>query len=213
MQRWMAKSLKRKLSLFLLLALSLPLVSTGFVSYQIAASITEKNAKEAGLNTLKQIKDKLEFVIQDVENMSIYLIGEKEIQFYLSNNEDDVVRYSLIIGTLTNLAFSKKYISNITITPHNGKPSLSNSTILQTELPALLEQNEAVYRNQPKWWSPLYENQTTDGLKRVVSLVRNVRNIYTFREMGRLSISLDQQELGRFLQEAGWEPRGQVLLL
>ncbi|MFK7696686.1 sensor histidine kinase, partial [Paenibacillus sp. HJGM_3] len=25
--------------------------------------------------------------------------------------------------------------------------------------------------------------------------------------------SLDQQELGRFLQEAGWEPRGQVLLL
>ncbi|MDF2669268.1 MAG: integral rane sensor signal transduction histidine kinase, partial [Paenibacillus sp.] len=163
MKRWLGKSLKRKLTLFLLFVLLLPLVCTGVISYQIATSVTEEKAKQSGMNTLKQIKDKLAFVIQDVENMSIFLIGEKDIQLYLSNDVEDVARYSLIIGTLTNLAFSKKYISNITITPKNGNPELSNSTILKSGLLPLLEHNEDVYRSKPKWWSSLYENQTTEG--------------------------------------------------
>ncbi len=213
MRRWLGKSLKRKLTLFLLFVLLLPLLGTGVISYQIATSVTEEKAKQAGMNTLKQIKDKLAFVIQDVENMSIFLIGEKDIQLYLSNEVEDVARYSLIIGTLTNLAFSKKYISNITITPKNGNPELSNSTILESGLLPLLEQNEEVYRSKPRWWSSLYENKTTEGVKRVISLVRPVRNFYTFQENGRLSISLDQTEMEHFIKEAGWEPSGHVLLL
>lgn len=77
MRRWFAKSLKRKLSLIILLAVVLPLLTMGIVSYRIATSVTEDKAKQAGMNTLKQITDKLDFVIQDVENMSIFLIGQK----------------------------------------------------------------------------------------------------------------------------------------
>ncbi|WP_256761062.1 sensor histidine kinase [Cohnella sp. WQ 127256] len=213
MRRWLANSLKRKLSLLLLCAILLPLLSTGVVSYQMATSVTEDKAKESGMNTLKQIKEKLEFVIQDVENMSIFLIGEKDIQLYLDNDEEDVTRYSLIIGTLTNLAFSKKYISNITIIPKNGNPELSNSTILQSGLKPLLEQHKVDYRNAKKWWTSLYENKTTEGIKRVVSVVRPIRNFYNFKEMGSLSISVDQKEIARFINEAGWESSGYVLLL
>ncbi|TVY03017.1 cache domain-containing sensor histidine kinase [Cohnella terricola] len=213
MRRWLANSLKRKLTLLLLFAILLPLLFAGVVSYQMAASVTEEKAKQSGMNTLNQIKDKIEFVVQDVENMSIFLIGEKDIQLYLNNEREDIARYSLIIGTLTNLAFSKKYISNITIKPKNGNPELSNSTILQSGLPPLLEKIKMDYRKTPKRWTSLYENQTTEGLKRVISLVRPVRNFYNFKEMGWISVSLDQKEIERFIDAAGWEKSGYVLLL
>ncbi|MFC4598687.1 cache domain-containing sensor histidine kinase [Cohnella hongkongensis] len=213
MRRWFANSLKRKLTLLLVFAILLPMLITGVVSYRIAASVTEEKAKQSGMNTLKQIKDKLEFVIQDVENMSIFLIGEKDIQLYLDNETEDVTRYSLIIGTLTNLAFSKKYISNITIKPLNGKPELSNSTILESGLPPLLEQFKMDYRTTSKWWTSLYANRTNEGVKQVISIVRPIRNFYNFREIGWIAVSLDQKEIERFINEAAWERSGYVLLL
>ncbi len=213
MRRWLAKSLKRKLTLLLVFAILVPMLITGIVSYRIAASVTEEKAKQSGMNTLKQVKDKLEFVIQDVENMSIFLIGEKDIQLYLDNKTEDVTRYSLIIGTLTNLAFSKKYISNITIKPLDGKPELSNSTILESGLPPLLEQFKMDYRKTSKWWTSLYTNYTNEGVKQVVSIVRPIRNFYNFREIGWISVSLDQKEIERFINEAAWEKSGYVLLL
>ncbi len=213
MRRWLAKSLKRKLTLLLVFAILVPMLITGIVSYRIAASVTEEKAKQSGMNTLKQVKDKLEFVIQDVENMSIFLIGEKDIQLYLDNKTEDVTRYSLIIGTLTNLAFSKKYISNITIKPLDGKPELSNSTILESGLPPLLEQFKMDYRKTSKWWTSLYTNYTNEGIKQVVSIVRPIRNFYNFREIGWISVSLDQKEIERFINEAAWEKSGYVLLL
>lgn len=108
MRRWFGKSLKRKLSLLLLVAIVLPLLLTGMVSYQIASAITADKAKQSGMNTLRQIAGKLEFIAQDVENMSIFLIGQRDIQAYLDSEQDDAVRYTMNVGFLTNLAFSKK---------------------------------------------------------------------------------------------------------
>jgi two-component system sensor histidine kinase YesM len=213
MIRWFAKSLNRKLSLLVLPAILFPLLSTGVVSYQIASSVSEEKAKQAGENTLKQITDKLAFIIQDIENMSLFLIGQTDIQLYLDSDVSDVNRYSLIIGTLTNLAYSKKYISNITITPNNKNPELSTTTILSSGLTPLLQNNKNSYPNGSRWWTSLYENETTDGLKQVISLVRLIRNTSNFKEMGTLSISLDQTQIASYLTEAGWESSGFVLLL
>ncbi|ULL18455.1 HAMP domain-containing protein [Paenibacillus sp. H1-7] len=213
MKRWFGKSLKRKLSMLLLFAILLPLVLTGVASYQIAISLTEEKAKQSGMNTLRQIADKLEFIIQDAENMSLFLIGQRDIQAYLDDEQEDVVRFTLNVGFLTNLAFSKKYISNITITHDKGKPPLSNTTVLKSGLPEVLKANEQAYRSSTRWWSPLYENQTTEGLKRVVSLVRPVRSINNFKPLGMVSISVDEAEISRYLTGAGWEKTGFVLLL
>jgi two-component system sensor histidine kinase YesM len=213
LKHWLAKSLKRKLSLLVLLAILLPLLLTGIVSYIIATSVSEEKAKQAGENTLRQISDKLEFIIQDVENISIFLIGESDIQQYLDNYNTDMTRFTLNSGMLMNLAYSKKYISNITITPNNKKPELSTTTILHSGLPPLLQQNKDAYRNGSRWWTPLYENQTIEGRKQVFSLVRLIRNTSTFKEMGTLSISLDKEQIATYLTQAGWEKSGFLLLL
>lgn len=213
MNRWFGKSIKRKLSLLVLLAILLPLLLTGVASYRIAISITEEQAKQSGMNTLRQIGDKLDFIIQDVENMSLFLIGQRDIQAYMDDEQEDVVRFTLNVGFLTNLAFSKKYISNITITHDKGKPPLSNTTVLRSGLAEVLRQNEQEYRSSTRWWSPLYENQTTEGLKKVISLVRPVRSTFNFKPLGMISISVDESEIARYLTEAGWEKSGFVLLL
>lgn len=213
MRQWLSKSLKRKLSLLLLVAIIFPLLATGVVSYVIASSVTEEKEKLTGLNTLREIADKLDFIVEDVENMSLFLIGQSDIQTYLDQDTQDISRFSLNIGFLTNLAFSKTYIANITITSSKGHPPLSNTAILRTPLPELLEQHGDVYEAKPKWWSPTYEVMTSDGLKRVISLVRPVRSIDHYQTLGLLAISIDEAQIRKSLADANWEERGAILLL
>lgn len=213
MKRWFAKSLNRKLTLLILFAVVLPLLTMGTVSYWIATSVTEDKAKQSGMNTLKQMTDKLDFVIQDVENMSIFLIGQKDVQSYLGKEESDINLYSQLIGTLWNLSYAKDYIANITITPKNSNPVLFTTTITNSGLAPLLQQYESVYKSAPKWWSPLYEIKTSDGLKKVISLIRPIRDFSLFKTLGTLSFSLDQAEIEHYLTEAGWESSGFVVLV
>ncbi|CAN7751431.1 cache domain-containing sensor histidine kinase [Paenibacillus sp. LjRoot56] len=213
MKRWFAKSLNRKLSLLILFAVVLPLLTMGTVSYRIATSVTEDKAKQAGMNTLKQMTDKLDFVIQDVENMSIFLIGQRDVQSYLGKEESDINLYSQLIGTLWNLSYSKKYIANITITPKNSNPVLYTTTITNSGLAPLLQQYETTNKSAPKWWSPLYDIQTSDGLRKVISLVRPIRDFSLFKTLGTLSFSLDQSEIEHYLTDAGWETSGFVVLV
>ncbi|NOU67558.1 HAMP domain-containing protein [Paenibacillus sp. LMG 31461] len=213
MKRWFAKSLNRKLSLLILFAVVLPLLTMGTVSYRIATSVTEDKAKQAGMNTLKQVTDKLDFVIQDVENMSIFLIGQKDVQSYLGKEESDINLYSQLVGTLWNLSYSKKYIANITIIPKNSNPALFTTTITNSGLAPLLQQYETTNKSAPKWWSPLYDIQTSDGLRKVISLVRPIRDFSLFKTLGTLSFSLDQSEIEHYLTEAGWETSGFVVLV
>jgi two-component system, sensor histidine kinase YesM len=210
MKRWLDKSLKSKLLLLLLIAVILPLLATGVVSYRMASSVTEEKEKLSGMNTLRQINDKIDFVIRDVENMSIFLIGQKDIQTYLSNDYEDPNSYFLNVGFLSNLAFSKKYISNITLTSSKNYSPLSNTTIFESGLTNLSHKEN---RANSKWWTPLYENSTADGLKRVISLVRPIRSLNTFEHLGSLTISIDEKEIRSYLTDSGWEPKGYVLLV
>jgi two-component system sensor histidine kinase YesM len=214
MRRWLAKSLQRKMSLLLLVAVVLPLLATGVVSYRIASTLTEEKEKQSGINTLRQVADRLEFMVRDVENMSVFIIGEKDVQQYLSNESADISLYSQNIGFLTNLVFSKPYISNITIMPSNDFPALSNTTIVHSGLGKELERKQELVAGKNKWWTSLYENQTSaDGLKRVVSLVRPIRSLDKFQPLGSLSISLDEAEMRKVMLDAGWEKQGFVMLV
>lgn len=214
MRRWLAKSLQRKLSLLLLIAVVLPLLATGVVSYRIASSLTEEKEKQSGMNMLRQMGDRLDFMVRDVESMSVFIIGEKDIQQYLDNERADITLFANNIGFLTNLVFSKPYISNVTITPTNDFPVLSNTTIVHSGLTKQLEERQELMAGRTKGWTSLYENQTSaDGLKRVVSLVRPIRSLSKFQMLGVLSISLDEAEMRKIIKGSGWEKTGFVMIV
>ncbi|WP_409342739.1 sensor histidine kinase [Paenibacillus sp. MBLB4367] len=210
---WVGKSLKRKLSFLLLGSILLPLLLLGFVSYRIAASVTEEKAKESGMNTLRQLETNLQFMIQDVENMSIFLIGQRDFQRYLNGDEPNAVNSTLLIAFLSNLVFSKNYISDITIFPKDGSAPLSNMTIFQSGLHKALQQNPQLYEGKERAWTTPYENITASGLKRVVSLYRPIRNYNTFGEIGKVAISIDLDAVSKNLRELRLVGGGTVLLL
>ncbi|MCR8642489.1 sensor histidine kinase [Paenibacillus sp. N1-5-1-14] len=212
MKRWLGKSLKRKLSFMLLVIILIPLLSLGFVSYLIAAAVTEDKAKQSGMNMLRQINTNFEFIVQDVENMSLFLIGQDNIQQYLSGAEVTAKKQNEINGFLTNLAFSKTYISNITIRPLQGEP-FTNTAILQSNLKLITDTQPDYFQAHSKWWSSLYENNTPMGVKKVISLVRPIRNMNTFHEMGMLIISIDQQELTKYLMKSEMDEGSFIALL
>ncbi|WP_042170583.1 cache domain-containing sensor histidine kinase [Paenibacillus gorillae] len=210
--RWISSSLKRKLSFLLLLSVLIPLLALGLFSYDMAATATEQKAKQSGLSILSQTATNLEFIVQDIENISIFIIGQKDIQQYLSNRGDDAVKQTQMIEFLSNLVFSKSYISDITIYPMYQSHLLSNTTIFKTELPALSGQDGQSFQASEKWWSARYETTTAAGTKQVISLVRPIRSINSFKQIGTLVISVDEKALSKILDQAGMPGGGSVVL-
>ncbi|MBD2844076.1 sensor histidine kinase [Paenibacillus sp. IB182496] len=191
----------------------IPLLALGFFAYRTASGISEEKAKQSGLNTLRQLEIQMGLMIEDIENMSVFLIGNDEIQRYLVS-EDELVPQTAIVGFLTNLAFSKKYIANIVIDADNGKPSIAQTAILDTGKRDISDTQPDYYATHAKWWSSLYEDRTTGGVKRVISLVRPIGStIDTFRRVGKLTISLNQETLEELLLRSELENGGYVLLL
>src|SRR4029453_2903316 len=111
--RWISSSLKRKLSFLLLLSVLIPLLALGLFPYNIASTATEEKAKQSGTSILRQTGTNLEFIVQDIENMSLFLIGQKDVQQYLSSSSENAVKQTQMIEFLSNLVFSKAYISDI----------------------------------------------------------------------------------------------------
>lgn len=211
MLRWLTRSLHRKLTFVLVIATMVPVILLGMVSYHTASTITEEKAKLTGVNTLRQVNAIIETMVQDVENMSVFLIGQQEVQSYLTRERSGASEYLRMIGFLTNLAFSKPYISDIRIIPFNGNPELTNTTILQSTLFQQVHTEPEFWHKNTKWWSPPLTTATSSGIKQTVSLVRPIRDMNTFKTIGMLSIGIDTAVIAQRLRDAAVD--GAVMLV
>ncbi|OBZ08577.1 sensor histidine kinase [Bacillus sp. FJAT-26390] len=210
--RWISSSLKRKLSFLLLLSVLIPLLALGLFAYNMAATATEEKAKQSGTSILRQTGTNLEFIVQDIENMSLFLIGQKDVQQYLSSTSENAVKQTQMIEFLSNLVFSKAYISDITIYPQNQSHPVSNTTIFETGLAELTGQDVQHYQSKVKWWTSRYETNTAAGVKQVISLVRPIRSLNSFKQIGTLVISLNEKAVAQLLMQAGIPAGGYVVL-
>lgn len=210
--RWISSSLKRKLSFLLLLSVLIPLLALGLFAYNMAATATEEKAKQSGTSILRQTGTNLEFIVQDIENMSLFLIGQKDVQQYLSSTSENAVKQTQMIEFLSNLVFSKAYISDITIYPLNPSHPVSNTTIFETGLAELTGQDVRHFQSSVKWWTSRYETDTAAGVKQVISLVRPIRSLNSFKQIGTLVISLNEEAVAQLLKQAGIPAGGYVVL-
>lgn len=208
---WLTSSLRRKLSFIMLISTLVPLLSFAVFTYMISSDITEEKTKQAGIDTLKQMEANLRFVVSDLENMSISLIGQSDIQEYLNHEDDNEIIRSRILAFMTNLASAKTYISNITIYPYSPFAYLSTATIYENGLHEQLDIRQ-VHR---KMWSSTYTLIDYAGNHQVFTYIRPIRSIYAYQEIiGWLSISLDEEVLSKYWSEPNLgDGLGQVALL
>ncbi|WP_372663348.1 sensor histidine kinase [Cohnella sp.] len=210
---WLGKSLKHKLSLLVIIAVMVPLLSLGLFSYKIAERLTEEKAKISGMNTLRQLETYMENMVNDAENMSLFLIGSSEVQNYLKTPDSDLLKQTSIIGFLTNLAFSKAYIANIVIEPINGKDPISSKSINSTGFVDITETDFNYYSTHANWWSSVYSQWTSVGVQKVITMARPIRSTDKYKEIGKLRISLNQGMIAKHIRQSALERTGFVLLL
>lgn len=210
MLRWIGHSLQRKLSVIILAATLIPLLSLGVFAYLISSRITEENTKQSGIDTLAQMQGNLRFILEDVNHLSIFLIGEREVQQYLRTSGGDENARTRIQGFLSNLVVSKPYVSHITIYPANGDVPISTMTLYESELDKQLDIRQVT----EKRWTGLYSIVNYAGRQNVFSFIRPLRGIGDYRPLGWVSITLDEQAVSRY-----WKPgrlgegQGRIALL
>jgi two-component system sensor histidine kinase YesM len=210
MVQWMNSSLRAKLSIIMLISTMVPLLSFGAFTYVISSNVTEAKMKQSGINTLGQMESKLEFVLNDIESMSIFLIGQNDIQRYLKSPQEDKQTRTRILNSMANLASSKPYISNILLYPNSQEIPLSTATIYESDLKEQID----VFQVKEKTWTGLYNMVDYAGEHKILTFIRPMRSIYTFKNIGWLLISLDEEVLAQNWSEPKLgEGRGQVALL
>jgi len=194
MRRWLGLSLGRKLSFIMLITTLIPLVFLGGFAYRISSGITEEKAEQSGIDTLRQMDANLRFMLQDVENLSITLIGQSDIQQYVNRPDADFASQTRILGLMANLVSSKDYISNVTIYPANANPVLSTAAIYSSDL----EEQVMIREVGTKLWTELYTVEKYNGKSKVLSFIRPLRSVNNYQTMGWLVISLDERAISRY---------------
>ncbi|MGP4040856.1 sensor histidine kinase [Gracilibacillus sp. D59] len=207
MKRWFRSSLQNQLTVFMLLAVLLPICLLGGFSYFTAVHLSKERATISSQSSLKQLETSLEFIINDVNNMSIFLIGNQTIQRYLKEGEASVGQRRDIYGFISNLTMSKPYIANIIIKPLNDNEDISTYPILKDS------DGSTDYSSNDKWASTRYFSQTSIESQEVISLIRPIRSTDQYEIIGHLSIILDQQFIEEQLESIGFEWDVSVLLM
>ena len=210
MKQWVRSSLGRKLSIIVMIATLVPLLSLGAFTYSISSNVTEEKIKQSGIDTLAQMRGKLSFIIADIENISLFMIGHDDIQQYLSKPEEDVQLKSRILNFMVNLSTSKKYIQNISLYPKNFSTPLTSSTVYSTNLAEQTNLDQII----DKTWTGVYTMTNFSGQHQVISLIRPLRSVYTYENIGWLVISLGEDALSEYWTEPSLgEGEGQVALI
>lgn len=210
-RRWLSTSLRRKLSIIMLLSTLVPLLSLGFFTYFISSNITKDKSDQAGIDALRRMNAYLRFIVSDLENISLSLIGNRDIQEYLSRQAHSDALRTQILAFITNLASYKPYISNITIYPAAWEEYLSTATIYQSDLQREIRMD----RVDEKTWTGVYSVYDYAGTHKVFTFVRPIRSVYAYKSaIGRLAISLDEEALARYWSELNLgDGAGQAALL
>lgn len=206
MKNWFYRSLKNQLIVFMLVVVIIPILFLGSVTYLSTIQVSKERAEISGAGSLKQLQTSLNFIIDDMLSMSIFLIGSRDVQDYLEKEGTIPRQVSNINGLLFNLAYSKKYIANITIESRNANPTVTTKVVSE-------EEKMSYDREDNKWWTYRSYDHTTEGKQEVITMTRPIRSINNYNLIGYLSISIDQEYLEEHLNSIDFEWSGFVLLL
>src|SRR5699024_6999659 len=98
MKNWLARSLKNQLILFISLTVIIPVIIFGTISYASAVKVSKDRANISGESSLSQLQNAFDFMIEDVLSISVFLIGNRDVQDYMENDTSTPRQKSNIAG-------------------------------------------------------------------------------------------------------------------
>src|SRR5690606_13717605 len=197
-------SLGVKANLLFAIVIVLPILILGSIILVEMNKIVKKQAFDYTESHLNTVEDNFEHIVQDIENISTYMIFSDEFREYLSSPtvvkgtpahtelEEDLV------GFFVFHLMSKDYINSITVNGINGNEFNLGEPIEADEQKWSEQAKEAAGKIR---WSKAYPvHSYWSGEEYVISLFRVINNINNInQEIGSATIRLKVDELNRML--------------
>jgi Predicted signal transduction protein with a C-terminal ATPase domain len=164
------------LSLFVII---IPITTLGIISFRQSSQVLQQKISLSNMNTIEQIGNNIEFIVQNVQDISLYLIQDEDLRdyFYLKGNEtpDVIARDKLKIeNDLWELISPKIFIDSIYIKGVNNLDVNTDDT--RNLLSPQTIERSANLKGGPMWYLDTvydYNNRPTG----VFSMVRSIFDI------------------------------------
>ncbi|WP_409341815.1 sensor histidine kinase [Paenibacillus sp. MBLB4367] len=213
--------LQTKLILMYLAIAILPLALLGAFSYQRSASVVLDKVCQTVLENLSQVNYSLTYFVKDIEQLSMYVYGNREIQEVLAKDRSrplaekhqDAKRVNQLLDSF--LGF-KKWDINLYVLGENGDRYFTGEL-----LPNQYDEynvNWGLFRKTKLAagsvvWDTHYSMKKTEDFGIVLSSGQLLKNIETNRPLGYFVVDIMESALADKYNKAQIVPGGQVFLL
>jgi two-component system, sensor histidine kinase YesM len=186
--------LQYKILLFSLVVIIIPITILGMISFKKFSKILEDKISLSNMNTVEQIGNNINFIVQNVQDISMYLIQNNDLRNYLylkDNESNDVVSNSRlkIENDLVNLLSPKVFINSIYIKGFNGLEVNTNNAINYISKKNI--EKSVALLGGPMWYLDKvydYNHRATN----VYSMVRSINDINNItKKIGIMKINVD----------------------
>jgi len=172
-------SLQYKVLLFSFVIIIIPITVLGIISFVKSSQILQQKIAISNMNTVKQIGNNIEFIVQNVEDTSLYLIQNEDVRDFLKLQGNEpaelITKKKIKIETdLMQLMASKKFVSSIYIKGFNNFELNTASTRNVIEEDTIDKASKL--RGRSMWYLNKVINYNNKSAN-VFSMVRIINNI------------------------------------
>jgi two-component system, sensor histidine kinase YesM len=210
--------LKNKFVTVFLLLITLPTFIIGCIIYYQTTTVFKQQAENNTVGKLEKNEDNLTSIIRGIENMSSYMIYEKNFRTFFTATEEDINQREYkeavegINGYFTFQLMSHSYIDSILLIANDGHVLEVGSHVIGNEVS--MNQGAKDLEGRPYWSNTYRVIENGEATKNVVSLTRVINDINHINEpIGMVRIRLDESKLYKTIENNTINQTGDYFVL
>jgi len=192
------RNIRSELMIYITSMVIIIIVVVGLTSYRSTKGIIELRVGESMVETLKQIDKNLNSMVGDAQDISLFILSNRNTRNYLNLNKNNTIKINdtlpYLNEDLANLANSKSYISAISIYGDNGL-SFETSGPSQYIPERLKNRYESLIPSNGNYiMTPTYKRDYQSmGVQYVMSFYRQINDINDFsKRLGIMRMDINE---------------------
>ncbi|WP_040760872.1 sensor histidine kinase [Ruminiclostridium cellobioparum] len=212
------KSLGSKLMIYFGIVIIIIVTSVGFFSYISTKNTVEKRVTQSTVETLKQLDRNMYTVFGGVDDLSLFIISDKNIKKLTNTEVGQFPQIGELIAqldeTYANLTNTKSYILAVNVYSDKGLKFESAGISHAEKEPQLKERESQIPADGKNLLTYTYRRKYQQiGDKYVLSLYRQLNDINNLtKRLGIIRIDLSEREINRIYRDIQLGETGYVFI-
>ncbi|MBB6672368.1 cache domain-containing sensor histidine kinase [Cohnella nanjingensis] len=216
------KSIQSSISVAFSCLILVTIAVTSLISYRLSVDAVEKNSQNYIEEVIKQVNTNIQSYIDNMENISLLAMTNKDVKYYISNNsfisEEERRPYEKRISDLfQSILYTRKDIASIMVFGYNGR-FVSDRRITSLNPNAKIEE-QPWYRNAKNEGgksvisAPHVQNIIQNEYRWVVSLSRELKNTDGITADGIFLVDLNLSVINDLARQINLGKKGYVFIV